>query len=101
MKRLMENTVLVGLVIAWFFATRPTKRSPDLVKPTTDGVVLAPSALAITTGSPPSIMDIQELVVPKSIPKTLFVAILNSPHLFYEFLAILTIAGRKTRSYSR
>src|SRR5665213_2264683 len=72
----MENTVFVGLVIAWFLATRPTKRSPDLVKPTTEGVVLAPSELAMTTGSPPSIIAIQELVVPKSIPKTLFVALL-------------------------
>ena len=38
MKRLMENTVFSGLVTAWRFATWPTSRSPDLVKPTTDGV---------------------------------------------------------------
>lgn len=35
---------------------------------TTDGVVLAPSELAITTGSPPSITATHEFVVPKSIP---------------------------------
>ena len=79
MKRLMEKTVLVGLVIAWFFATRPTSLSPDLAKPTTEGVVRAPSAFAITLGSPPSIIAMQELVVPRSIPSTLFVAISNSP----------------------
>ena len=33
-----------------------------------DGVVLAPSELGITTGSPPSITEIHEFVVPKSIP---------------------------------
>ena len=35
---------------------------------TTDGVVLAPSAFAITVGSPPSITATHEFVVPKSIP---------------------------------
>ena len=33
-----------------------------------DGVVRAPSELGITTGSPPSITEIHEFVVPKSIP---------------------------------
>jgi hypothetical protein len=33
-----------------------------------EGVVLLPSALAITTGSPPSMTATQELVVPRSIP---------------------------------
>ena len=37
--------------------------------PTTDGVVLFPSAFSITRGSPPSIIDMQEFVVPKSIPR--------------------------------
>src|SRR5579859_1257806 len=59
----------------WFLATRPTSRSPVLVNPTTEGVVRAPSALAITLGSPPSMMAMQELVVPKSMPNTLLVAI--------------------------
>ena len=34
----------------------------------TEGVVLFPSALGITTGSPPSITATHEFVVPKSIP---------------------------------
>ena len=33
-----------------------------------EGVVRLPSRLAITTGSPPSIIATQELVVPRSIP---------------------------------
>jgi len=39
------------------------------VKATTDGVVRAPSEFSSTTGSPASITDMQEFVVPKSIPK--------------------------------
>src|ERR1700729_2535652 len=49
-------------------ATWPTRRSPDLVKATTEGVVRPPSSLAITLGSPPSITATTELVVPRSIP---------------------------------
>src|SRR4051812_34485447 len=49
-------------------ATCPTSRSPDLVKPTTEGVVRPPSSLAITFGSPPSITATTEFVVPRSIP---------------------------------
>ncbi len=37
MKRLIEKTVFSGLVTAWRLATWPTRRSPDLAKPTTDG----------------------------------------------------------------
>src|SRR5262249_13615982 len=37
---------------------------------TTDGVVRAPSAFAITTGLSPSITATHELVVPRSIPTT-------------------------------
>src|SRR6266542_1826795 len=68
MKRLMEKTVFSGLVTAWRFATWPTRRSPDLVNPTTEGVMRLPSGLVITTGSPPSITATTELVVPRSIP---------------------------------
>src|SRR5215471_6830904 len=57
--------------MAWRFATWPTTRSPDLVNPTTDGVVRPPSSLAITTGWPPSITATTEFVVPRSIPITL------------------------------
>src|SRR5262245_33026947 len=84
MKRLMENTVLVGLVMDWFLATRPTSLSPVLEKPTTEGVVRAPSALAITWGSPPSMMAMQELVVPRSMPRTLFVAMFSSLISFHR-----------------
>ena len=67
--------VLSGFVTACLFASSPTRRSlalleVALVKATTDGVVLAPSAFAITTGSPPSITATHEFVVPKSIPIT-------------------------------
>ena len=70
MKRLMEKIVFCGFVIAWRFAAWPTSRSPLFVNATTEGVVRAPSLFSKTTGSPPSITAIQELVVPKSIPKT-------------------------------
>ena len=71
MKRLIEKMVFVGLVMAWRRATWPTRRSPSLVNATTDGVVRPPSALGITTGSPPSMTATTELVVPRSIPMTL------------------------------
>src|SRR6185503_14736785 len=71
MKRLIENTVFLGFVTAWRFATVPTRRSPSLVNATTEGVVRPPSALGITTGSPPSITETTELVVPRSMPMIL------------------------------
>ena len=64
-----------GLVMAWRLATWPTMRSPVLEKATTDGVVRLPSALGITTASPPSMTATQELVVPRSIPITLDIII--------------------------
>ena len=67
----MEMTVLSGLATAWFFATCPTTRVPSFWNATTEGVVREPSALGMTTGSPPSITATQEFVVPKSIPITL------------------------------
>src|SRR5580658_4127202 len=60
--------VLAGLVMAWRLATWPTRRSPLLVNPTTEGVVRPPSSLAITLGSPPSMTATTEFVVPRSIP---------------------------------
>ena len=68
MNRLIEKTVFSGLVMDWRLATCPTSRSPLLVNATTDGVVRAPSWLAMTVGCPPSITATTELVVPKSIP---------------------------------
>src|ERR1700686_3739066 len=60
--------VFSGLTAACLRARLPTRRSPDFVKATTEGVVREPSALGMTTGSPPSITAMTELVVPKSIP---------------------------------
>ena len=74
MKRLIEKTVFSGFVIAWRLATCPTSRSPVLVNATTEGVVRLPSALGMTTGSPPSITATHELVVPRSIPMILLIA---------------------------
>src|SRR6478735_8353669 len=71
MKRLAEKTVFLGFVTAWRLAAWPTTRSPVFVKATMDGVVRAPSAFGMTTGSPPSMMAMHEFVVPKSIPKIL------------------------------
>src|SRR6478672_8427650 len=71
MCRFTERKVRSGFVIAWRFATSPTSTSPALEKATTDGVVRAPSALGMTTGSPPSRTETTELVVPRSIPTAL------------------------------
>jgi hypothetical protein len=72
MNRLIENTVFSGLVTACRLATCPTSRSPSFANATTDGVMRAPSWLTTTTGWPPSITATAELVVPRSIPMTLF-----------------------------
>ncbi len=71
MKRFMEAMVFSGLTAAWRRASRPTRRSPDLVNATTDGVVRDPSEFGMTTGSPPSMTAMTELVVPRSIPTVL------------------------------
>ena len=78
MNRLMENTVFSGFVTAWRLATWPTSRSPDLVKPTTDGVMRLPSGFVMTTGSPPSITATTEFVVPRSMPIILLMSSLSS-----------------------
>ena len=70
---LAEKMVLPGFVIAWRLAACPTSLSPDLVKATTDGVVLPPSLFGITVLSPPSMTAMQEFVVPKSIPNILLI----------------------------
>ena len=79
MNRFTENTVFSGLVTAWRFATWPTSRSPSLPKPTTDGVVRAPSWLTMTAGWPFSMTETTELVVPRSIPMTLPLLISSCP----------------------
>src|SRR5215213_7746090 len=68
MWRLTERAVRSTLVTACRLATSPTSTSPFLAKATTDGVVLAPSALVMTVGSPPSRTLTTELVVPRSMP---------------------------------
>src|SRR3989442_1113667 len=79
MKRLIENTVFWGLVTACRLATWPTSRSPSFVNATTDGVTRPPSALGMTTGSPPSITATTELVVPRSMPM-IFSAMTTAPY---------------------
>src|SRR5215510_2489056 len=71
MWRFTERIVRSGLVIAWRFATSPTRTSPVLENATTDGVVRDPSALGATTGSPASRTETTELVVPRSMPTAL------------------------------
>ena len=67
---LMANRVFSGLVTACLFAGWPTTFSPSLLKPTIEGVVLEPSEFSITLEFLPSIIETQQLVVPKSIPIT-------------------------------
>src|SRR5512144_894908 len=81
MNRLIEKMVCLGFVTAWRFATWPTSRSPSLVNATTEGVVRPPSALGMTTGSPPSMTATTELVVPRSIPMIL--ETMGNPFLLY------------------
>ena len=76
MWRLTERIVRSGLVIAWRLATSPTRTSPLEEKATTDGVVRAPSALAMTVGSPPSMTETTELVVPRSMPTAFAISML-------------------------
>ncbi len=74
--RLTAKMVFCGLVSACRRATCPTRRSPLAGKPTTDGVVRAPSELGTTLTSAdeltdaPSTTATQELVVPRSMPIT-------------------------------
>src|SRR3990170_1074228 len=71
MRRLIEEMVFSGLVTACRLAIWPTRRSPVLAMATMEGTVRPPSALGMTTGSPPSMTAMQELVVPRSIPMAL------------------------------
>src|SRR5215204_442400 len=83
MKRLTEKTVFSGFVTACRRAKRPTSRSPLGVTATTDGVRRSPSAFGMTVGSPPSIVAITELVVPRSIPivRAIFRLLLSHVHV--------------------
>src|SRR3972149_860817 len=77
MRRLMLKTVFSGLTTACRFAVWPTSRSLFFEKATTDGSRRLPSAVVVTTGSPPSITAATEFVVPRSIP--IILDIVNSP----------------------
>ena len=68
MNRLIEKIVFSGFITAWRLATVPTRRSPESVNATTEGVVRPPSAFSMISGSEPSSTAIAELVVPRSIP---------------------------------
>src|SRR5262245_4725952 len=63
--------VCCGFVSDCRFAIWPMSFSPRGVNATIDGVVRAPSRLAITRGLPPSITAMQQFVVPRSMPITL------------------------------
>ena len=82
MNLLTEAIVFSGLVTACLFAGSPTLISPSSTNAITDGVVLFPSALGITTGSLPSITETHEFVVPKSIPIILLI--------IFNFIYLLT-----------
>jgi len=72
-----------------------------LVKATTEGVVRAPSEFSRTTGSPPSMTDMQELVVPKSIPRIFDIALLfmqRTCQRFYVFLSGFIVRDLKDLS---
>ena len=79
--------VLSGFVIAWRLATSPTSTSPSFANATTEGVVLLPSAFAITVGSPPSRTATTEFVVPRSIP-TAFAIVFSCSVLFVLFCVV-------------
>ena len=98
MWRFTERIVRSTLVTAWRLATSPTKTSPFLAKATIEGVVRAPSAFAITVGSPPSSTLTHELVVPRSIPTALAILFLS----FTSALSVeLSLAEGVPRGFSR
>src|SRR5438445_978633 len=67
-RRLIAESVFLGLVTACRLAGAPTSISPSSMYATMEGVVRAPSEFSITLGLPPSMIATQELVVPRSIP---------------------------------
>ena len=73
----MIDEILSGFVSSCLFATSPTIVSPFL-KATTEGVVLLPFGFSKILGAPFSIIDTTEFVVPKSIPKIISLAIIDS-----------------------
>ncbi len=68
-RRFTLEIVRVGFVAAWRRAISPTTTSPFSRNATTEGVLLLPSLLGITTGSEPIVIATTEFVVPRSIPR--------------------------------
>lgn len=71
-RRLTSKTVFSGLMVAWFLAASPIKRSFS-VKATHEGVTLFPWSLAMISTFPFLKIPTQLYVVPKSIPITLVI----------------------------
>src|SRR6266849_8560609 len=71
--------VFSGFTAACLRASVPTSLSPVFVNATTEGVVREPSAFGMTTGSPPSMTAMTELVVPRSIPTVFGMCLLFLP----------------------
>jgi hypothetical protein len=73
---------------------------------TTEGVVRAPSVLAMTVGWPPSMTATTELVVPKSIPTALPIKLtpmfymLAPPDLQGCLISAYLMGSRKTQNHS-
>jgi hypothetical protein len=78
MRRLMAYSVLLGFVTACRFAVWPTSTSPSFVKATMEGVVRSPSLFSMTFGLPPSMTATHEFVVPRSMPITLAMWLLQN-----------------------
>src|SRR5215475_4833408 len=91
--------VLSGLSTAWRLASWPTRRSPVLVNPTTDGVKRLPSLLVITVGFPPSITATTEFVVPRSIP-TAFAIVKTSKNDLVQTKYPLWTGGNSTLAHT-
>ena len=89
-----------GLVTACLFAVIPTRRSPSLVKATTEGVVLLPSELGITVALPPSRVATQLFVVPRSIPITALL-ISFTPLRFYSLSSAVVASELMSNLTSR
>ena len=98
MWRFTDSNVRCEFITAWRFAVTPINRSPpSLAKATTEGVVLAPSAMAITTASPFSMVATRTLfVVPKSIPITFthFFHLLGSKYWNSTIIFIIIIVAK-------
>src|SRR5512135_2761677 len=86
----IEKIVFSGFVIDCLFAIWPTRRSPLSVIATIEGVVLLPSWLGMTTGSPPCTTETQELVVPRSMPIA-FPILFFLLYIFVFYLLVLLL----------